>query len=198
MYRHSQNFNSDSGLESCQSEKYIYLSSSSFLALLCSGRSATEISRTRESFIAKKGTWEKCIKSTTVNKFKSDVFIHLFVVLFALLLFLSNCGCMTLEYTRYIKYFYSRHSLARSVLLCSKLFTIQRRMPTVIRSRDDEENEDIPLEIVTQLRSFPFSKAASSLFMNQCLQASFFQRRRVQRFQQGSIDKWTENQAKRI
>lgn len=72
--------------------------------------SEKRVRKERDSSTSKKA------KSTTVNKFKRDVFIHLFVVSVFYYYSISNCGCMIPAYTWYIKDWYSRVPLMLCVL----------------------------------------------------------------------------------
>lgn len=118
---------------------------------------------------------------TSVNKFKRDVFIHLFVVFLFLLFFLFTSiiiplqlwmyQCMISEYTWYIKYFFTvKFPIAylKHKKFFLKLFTSNTDC------RHPIEKEIIPFEIVTQLffslSLDSLSRTASSLFVNQCLE----------------------------
>lgn len=111
---------------------------------------------------------------------KSDVFIHFicfFFLLFSccvvLLLFLSNCGCMTSEYTWYIKHWSTGKFLSSKAQqwMLLKLFTIhkERRLSSSNKRRRRSIWNRYTI-FVSSPFCCSFSNAASSLFMNQCFE----------------------------
>lgn len=125
---------------------------------------------------------DKGKKKRTVEIYLCDVFIHfircflLFSCCVALLLFLSNCGCMTSEYTWYIKHWSTGKFLsfeAREWMFL-KLFTIhkERRLSSFDerRRRSIWNRYTIFVIFFFLLFCFSFLNAASSLFMNQCFE----------------------------